>query len=241
LRKPPKLDRKELKKPDEFVKRGQQALASIVGHRGFWIPFVAIIIVGSIGTYAYNLWSASHSEKAWRGYLDAQRAPEDKRWDEMKAFYNKVYSSRPRMFAAVALADHYFQDAKKEALKEGGDPSKSSVEAAEWYGKALEYKSILPTERQLLLVDRGNAKEVGKKLDEAYADYRQASELEGDVKALGMLGMGRIHELKNETDKAATTYTQVSSQFADSEYGKVAKNYLRRMKSPLFKDDPNKL
>ena len=66
------------------------------------------------------------------------------------------------------------------------------------------------------------------------ADYTESAKIGFEGKALALLGQARVYELKKENTKAIETYEKVSADFLNSEYGKLAKNYLRRLKSPLF-------
>ena len=45
------------------------------------------------------------------------------------------------------------------------------------------------------------AEEAGKEYDRAFGEYQALSKIEG-YQAIGLLGMGRIHEIKGETEKA---------------------------------------
>jgi len=134
----------------------------------------------------------------------------------------------------VLLADHYFDEAKKELIS---DPNKAPASvglSSEWYGKALSFKGLLPMESQLLRVNRGQALELEKKYDEAMKEFESLATSQGDGKPLAMLSMGRIQELKGDKARALEIYEKVSQDFNNTEYGKVAKNHLRRLKGNLF-------
>jgi predicted negative regulator of RcsB-dependent stress response len=49
------------------------------------------------------------------------------------------------------------------------------------------------------------AEEAGKEYDQALLEYQSLAKIEG-YQALGLLGMGRIHEMKGEKDKALSDY-----------------------------------
>ncbi len=236
MSKPPKIDRKALKNPDQFVVKGRHFIDELSDQRNIVFAVLGLCLLSGIGYYGYSLWVEHHEDKAWQAYITADRYPVEKRFPELKSVYGHYRSSRPTYFAALAIADHAYDDAKKEASKPNGDPSKSSAEAVEWYTNALKYSGLGPNEKQLVLIDRGGAYEVGKKYDEALADYRSSSEITGYGKGLALLGVGRVYELKNEIPKAVETYNKVASDLADTEFAKTAKNLLRRLQSPLFKD-----
>jgi hypothetical protein len=231
LSKPPKIDRKTLKSPDEFVKKGSAGLEFILRHRKVVQIFLGTLIGGAVGYSLFTWWQSSRMEDGWTKFVEAEKAPEAERWDKLKALYTQGRRSRPTLFAAVAVADHFYNEAKKDAANVA-----PAVTAVEWYGKALEFGDLLPIEKQLLRVNRGNAQELQKKWDDALADYRAASEIAGDAKGLAMLNLARVYELKGDSAKASETYEKVTVDFLNTEYAKQAKNNLRRLKSPLFAD-----
>jgi len=236
LNKPPKIDRKTLRNPDEFMKKGQAFLDVLQEQRTRFLSVAVIAVVVVIGVYAYDIWSESKAEKAWKDYVDAEKLEGDKKVEALKGVVGNFGSSRPTYLAALALADYYFEEAKKEALK-GGDATKLATDSVEWYTKALDYGALNSFEKQLVHIDRGSAYEIGKKYDDAMNDFKKASELEGTAKGLALLGTARIFELKSDPGKAAETYEKISTEQANTEYARLAKNYLRRLKSPLLNEN----
>ncbi len=258
MSKPPKIDRKTLKQPDKFTTRGRGALEWLVHERMRYLPLLIAVVVLVLGGYGFDWWSNGRMEDAWRSYTTASKATEPQKWDDLKGVANAHKSSRPGVFASVALADHFFSEAKKQSMGEAKMPPAvvngvkdpkapdvklpadekaamaSAATAAEWYSRALEFSELLPGEKQLLYINRGESLEMQKKYDEALNDYKMAADFAGDTKPLAMLGTGRVHELKNDKVKAAETYERITVDFSNTEYAKMAKNLLRRLKSPLF-------
>ncbi len=234
MSKPPRIDRKSLKNPDEFVTRGRAGLGFLVRHQKRFVPVLLGLGVVVVATYGYDYWSKVQMEKGWQSYNAAIKLPEDQRWEKLKTLHGELKSGRPAFFAAVNLADHYFDEAKKGELKGAAEKSTSAVTSAEWYQRATVEPSLLPAEQQLLQINRGGALEIGKQWDDALSAYQKATDLGGDAKGLALLGVARVHEAKGETPKAVETYEKVATDFGANEYGKMAKNSLRRLKSPLF-------
>ena len=196
---------------------------------------IAIVLASIvIGWNGVSWWMSSRAEKGWVAYNEAMKAPEAQRWELLKKVYTEQGKSRATTFAAVALADHYFDEAKKELAKAANANASSAGLAVEWYGKALEFKALVFSEKQLLWVNSGKAYEIQKKYDEALKNYKTAADLGGDLKAYAMLNEARVMELKSDTPKAIETYEKISTDFLNTEYGKMAKNYLRRLKSPML-------
>jgi tetratricopeptide (TPR) repeat protein len=240
LQKDPKIDRKSLKNPDAFVIRGQRAIHQLIEQRTPLIAIAAFGLLVIFGFYGYQWYAAHRAEGSWQRLAEINKAPDAERWDKYKTLFNDVSWSRPKYFAAIALGDHYFDETKKEAIKAGGDINKSSASALEWYNKALDYGELLPKERQLVLVNRGSVYEMAKKYDEALADFQKAADLSQDAKGFALLNVAREFELKGDEAKAVQTYEKIALEFKETEYAKLAKNYLRRLKSPLFKAEPKK-
>lgn len=231
----PEIDRKTLKQPDEFVRGGRSVLDFLVKQKKRFVPVLIGAAVVFTGLVVFDWWSARKDKAAWESYSTAAKAPEAERWDKLKAVYSEHGKSRAVFFAAIDLADHYYELAKKAvtATPPVTNPPDATT-AGEWYGKSLEFSGLLPKERQLILINKGNAAELAGKLDEALADYKQAEDLASDAKPLAQLSSARIHELKNEPDKAVELYEKVSVESQATEFGKLAKNSVRRLKSPLL-------
>ena len=238
MSKPPRIDRKTLKTPDQFVKKGQLFVGFLASQQSRFLPILILGLLILLGVYGFDWWSGKKLTNGWVTYQEAMRAPEAERTEKLKKVFETTRLSRPSLFAAVNVADHYFDEAKKDLLKAPSAPSANATQAVEWYNKALEHKDLLVAEKQLLLVNRGGAQEMQQKLDDALVSYREAADLTGDGKGLAMLHVGRALELKREPAKAIETYEKVSADFNNTEYAKVAKNNLRRMKSPNFSATP---
>ena len=236
MNKTPKIDRKQLKSPDQFVKKGRALFNFMWGHQNQYVPVIIAAVVGVIGYYTFDWWQEKRQMEIWATYVSATKQTDDKKWDKLKEVALQHPGKRAGILATVAVADHKFDEARKELAKEKGDASKPAGEAAEWYAKALSQKMVASTELQLLLIDRGAAIELMQKFDEALGEYKSASETDGVSRGLALLNVGRIYELKSENDKAIETYSKISTDFVDTEFAKMARNYLRRLKSPLFKD-----
>lgn len=234
MSKPPEIDRKQLKTPDNFVKTGSQVVASMVSHKKQILPLGIGVFAIAIGFYGYQWWESNRAEKAWKAYYEATKSPEPKKWDDLRAVHSQYGQTRPMLFAAVNLADHHFEEAKKAVLKDGNVVPADAATAADWYAKALEYKGLLPNEKQLLWINRAGSFEMQKKYDEALQSLKSAEDLGTELKALALINTGRVLELKGDSAKAIETYEKVSADFLNTEYAKIAKNNARRLKSPLL-------
>ena len=236
MSKPPTIDRKSLNKPDEFVKQGRHALELIAGHQKKILVVAGAVIVVAFSFYFYDMYQTSQNEAGWRKYAEVSKLPEAQQWDKLKTLSEEYRSAVVGQFAALNLADHYFEEAKKELEKNPKMTSVNAPLAVEYYSKALSFSKLSPNEKGLLLVNRGQAFEIAQKWEDALTDYSDAVKIGFEGKPLALLGEARIYEVKKEHSKAAETYEKISADFLNTEYGRLAKGYLRRLKSPLFSE-----
>lgn len=236
MSKPPKIDRRDLKNPDEFIQKGTAIMDVIQERRSWVLPVVGGVVLIMIGWYAFEWWSRQNTEKGWAAVYSASKQPEPQRWDELKKTYESQSKTRATLFAASEIADHHFDLAKTAVLADASKISDDAGTAVDWYSKAIDYKGLEKMEKQLLLMNRASAYELQKKYDESLKDLNTAAEMGGDLKALALLRTGQIWELKGDATKANELYAKVSTDFMSSEYSKMAKNSIRRLKSPALKE-----
>jgi len=234
MTKPPTIDRKTLKSPDAFVSRGTQLLGRISRSRIGLMPILVVGVLIAFGFYGYDVWEQNREEKAWSEYYLANKAEGDAKWEKLKQHHDAWKQSRAAMLGAVEVADHHFDNSKNEWGKDKAKVQSEASLAADWYSKALEFRQLQPVEKQLLLINKGNAEELLEKWAESYSDYDKAYSINAAGKALALLSLGRIQEAQGEKEKAVQTYEKVFTEFAASEYGKVAKINWRKLKSPLL-------
>ncbi len=253
-----KIDRKALKKPDTFVRRGRQALESLAQNRNPLLILLVLIVAAGFGYEAYKSWSSSRLAKGWTSYFEANELKGPERIAKMKEVYETSSGQRGSFMAAVTVADHYYDAAQrkvrslrvkevtgKEAkladeTKQDLEPTltvqQAGAQAVEWYGKALGFSGLIPAERDLLNLNQGYAWEIQGNWDEALKAYQSVVDSGGQGKALAMVNAGRALEAKKEVAAAKTTYQTVATDFPNTEYARMAKNYLRRMDSPLLSE-----
>ncbi|MBI1859478.1 MAG: hypothetical protein HYR96_00995 [Deltaproteobacteria bacterium] len=234
MQKTPHINRKELKAPDTFVQKGNRFIEFFVQRRS---PFILVSSLGAatiILFYGFDYWTSKRLNDAWNALHKAEKVEETKRWDEYKKVHEGFSGARPGFIAATRLGDHHFELARKEFFRDKAKAKVSSGEAVDWYGKARKFSDLLPTEKQLLGIDYGEALELGDQLDNAINEYRVASELPGDAKPYALLKLAGALETKGDAAKAQETYQKLTVDFPSTEFAKMAKNGLRRMKSPNF-------
>lgn len=234
MSKPPTIDRKTLKTPDAFVSRGTQLLSSLSKSRVGLIPVLALGVLIALAFYGYDVWDENREQKAWAGYYEASKDSSDQKWERLKKVQQDWPRSRAAMLAAVEVADHHFENARKEWGKDTAKVETESGLAVQNYLKALEFGKLTPIEKQLLYINQGNAEELRQKFSESLVSYEKAYSLSAGAKGLALLGIGRIQEAQGNKEKSIETFEKVSTEFPASEFAKVAKMNWRRLKSPLL-------
>lgn len=229
-----KIDRKRLKMPDLFSQTGQKLLIELLQKKNFLIGLLVVVAVTASGYYGWGLYNEKQNEKAWKAYYETTKLPAETRWTALTEFQTQYAKQRPAIMARLQLADHYFDTARKSAEK-GTVDVKACEQALEWYNKALSSPGIIPLEKQLVQISLGQIFEIQKKYAEAMQTYTTASLIQAEAIGLAYLNLARVYELQNNIKQAEDTYLKIVQDFTNTEFAKVAKNNLRRMKSPLLK------
>ena len=230
-----KKERKELKKPDAFVGGGRQLLAKLMSQPKRLLQLGVGLVVLGLAVYGYNTYKHMQLEASWLAYFEATQKPEAEKWQALEAFYGQGAKNRARFLAAVELADHHYEAASQPDAT--ADKAKASTQAAaEWYGKALEYSGLVAAEEQLLRINVGAALEMQGLKQEALVEYQAAAKMDARSKAWALIQVGRVFESQEKPAEARQAYQQVVENHGTTEYGKMAKNYLRRLDSSLMKE-----
>ena len=97
--------------------------------------------------------------------------------------------------------------------------------AAEKYAGIRE--KIKPKDPLFGLISFGaaQAEEAGKEYDRAFEEYQALSKIEG-YQSIGLLGMGRIHEIKGEPEKALSVYEQYMAAFVGQDRSDPEKEFI---------------
>jgi len=234
------LDRKTLKIPDPFLQAGRKALALMDRSSRRWAPVLVLGVAALVAVFLYDWWHDRKLTHQTKALYEAASDKSPEKWNRVKAFVDQHgVTERPGYVGATQLADHYFDEAKKVAIQENAvtdGVKKSGSDAVQWYLRALEFKGLIPVEKQLLQIQLASTKELMGLWDEAVAEYEKAGAMPGEAKGLAMLGVGRAYELKGLVDKAIATYEKASVDFQGDEYGRMARNQVRRLKSHLWEN-----
>jgi hypothetical protein len=229
------VDRKALKQPDNFVALGQRALVALLKQKSVLLGALVGTVVLALAYYGYGAWKDSQLNRGWLAFYQAEEAKEADRPSKWKEAFERGGSTRAAYMAAVSLGDYYYK--AFETPIPGTTPEQAAASAAEWYTKALSFSLLLPSERELLTMNLGQALELQKKTEEALASYQKSAAMGGQSKPLALLHVGRLQEAKKDKEAARTSYQSIVADFAMSEYARIARNYLRRMDSALLESE----
>lgn len=231
---PPRIERKELKGPDAFVRRGSSIVTFLVERRSFFVVLLSVSAIGIVAFYGIDHWRKKRLETGWNALLQAQKLEESQRWDGYKKVYETHSNIRPGFIAALRVADHFFDESRKLSYQELEKAKPIALQAAEWYLKARGFSGLLPTEKQLLGIDYGLALELSSQVDLAISEYRVASEIPGDARAFALLKLGGAYESQGNRAQAEAAYQKITVDFSSSDVAPEARNGIRRLKSPNF-------
>jgi len=234
-----KQEQKELKRPDELQKLGQQALPWMEQHgRTVVFGVLGVGVLGLIITVSQHL-SQRAELSAMAGFgaaltvldreVNATAAPkegeeppfktENERDDaliaQLSTFRGANAGKKASINAALPLA---------QALLREGKPA-DALPLLEEYLRGAEPSDPL---RPIALEAKGYAFEAQKKYDEASTAFGQlTSENKTDfLKGMGLYHQARMLELKGELPKAASQYQQVESAAPASSAARLAKDRL---------------
>lgn len=155
---------------------------------------LALVVILTLAWSAYDAYRQKRINESSSSLSVAMKAPETARpalLQKIVADFSDTSSARWAMLE-LAHIDMRNGDFKKAAEK--------------YAGVRQKIKSKDPL---LGLVSFGiaQAEEAGNEYDRAFGEYQSLSKIEG-YQSIGLLGMGRIHEIKGETEKALSVYEQ---------------------------------
>jgi outer membrane protein assembly factor BamD (BamD/ComL family) len=196
--------RKDLKRPDEFVSRGNQFMewaqqnGRLLGYAGGGIVVVALIILGVLAARTARLRQSNEDlsgalaefRNAHFGQAATQLAEVADRWQATNA------GRIARLYAASASL-------KADDFDRATTLLRSVLSASDWP----------PYLRQEALLDLGYAFEAKNDPQNAAARYSEASALEGPYVAMALLGEARCRESAGEKDKARALYERFTREF----------------------------
>lgn len=241
-----RFDRKELKRPDEFLSVSAKVLHWVGAHRRkvLGLCAVAFISAGAISGYLY--WSERKSERAGELYhqivkdleeiqqLRARQtfpSPEQKQEDRAKA--------ELRLSELLASASEKLQRMEEEfedtgiaafaLIEEGGVKAKEGKygEAAALYQKVLE-KKIPPFLKDMAAVNLGYVLEASGKCEEALSAYQKGEGSGYAFLNVGALwGKARCYEILGRSKEATAVYDKVAVEYPATPYER---------KSHIFKE-----
>jgi len=214
--------RKDLKRPDEFVSRGRQALAwaqansrtvswSLAG-----VAAVALLVIGVISVRAARVRQANDDLSHALGELHAGHYSQAAtQLSDVATHWQSTAAGRiARLYAANA-------DLKAEDVAAASVQLQQALDAGDWP----------PYLRQAALVSFGFALERKGDTQGASARYGEASALDGPYTALALLGEARCREQLGEKEKALALYERFKTEFPQAAEAEVVEVRIGVLKS----------
>lgn len=173
---------------------------------------LALAVILTLAWSAYDAYRQQRINTSSSALSVAMKAPETARpvlLQKIVADFSDTSSARWAMLE-LAHIDMRNGDFKKAAEK--------------YVGIRQKIKSKDPL---LGLVSFGiaQAEEAGNEYDRAFGEYQTLSKIEG-YQSLGLLGMGRIHEIKGETEKALSVYELYMASLVGQDQGDPEKAFI---------------
>ena len=159
----------------------------------------ALIVIFAVSWSAYDAYHQKMINRSSSALAMAMKGPLTERPAALQKVITDFSGTSSALWAQVELA---------HITMSGGD----FKAAAEKY-TAIREKIKTPNPLfALVTFGLAQAQEAGKEFDQALTEYQSLSKIEG-YQSLGLLGMGRLHEIKGEKEKALSDYEQYMSTF----------------------------
>lgn len=225
----PKLRRKELKKPDEFVTFTRKVVDFAREHAAVAIGAVFVVAALSLGVGGISLWTQMQRGAANVAFASARALFASEEYKPAQEAFQSVadrYSGT--IYGAVALL--YAADS---ALA-GGD----SDTAGNLYRRFLAGDSAPEYLRQAALVRLGLAEERAGRIKEARRAYDEAQGLVGPFGTDALLGQARTARLSGDTAAAKRLYEQFLDAHPTSPMLSAVRSALAALQAPQTGADP---
>jgi tetratricopeptide (TPR) repeat protein len=215
-----KITRKDIKEPDEFIKKSSLVVEFIAKNRKFLLWTGGAVIVLVIAFFAYHEYLDSLENKASFDMALIERKLTDSKdlltpdiekdlRDLMKK-YNGTYTA---LNAKLKLSDLYFKSQKYEL-------------AFELYKETYEGES-LSILKAVSMTNMAYIREIGSDYKGALEYFSKLLDLNIPVFEIqGYFGMSRCFEKLHEIEKAKEMYNKIIQKYPNSEHAKQARQYL---------------
>ncbi|MBY0472650.1 hypothetical protein K2X30_15905 [bacterium] len=198
------LDRKSLKKADEFVVTTKKIFESVSQQTTLMVALAVILVAGGVGAGLYFTAKAKGNQEAANALFLAKDNT-----DKLRDVVQKFPSSRAAFEARLALGDYYFNHNEAE-------------KSLEWYQGAAD-TAHNGFEKALSLYSLGYSFEkVDKHADAATAFEKGVGMGIAGLKGELLLGAGRNYSLAKNKAKAVSTLDQVIKELPNSPYSHEA-------------------
>ncbi|OFZ80129.1 MAG: hypothetical protein A2583_16270 [Bdellovibrionales bacterium RIFOXYD1_FULL_53_11] len=247
------IDRKTLKKPDEFTTKVKSLFDLMADHSRKILFLLGIVFVAAFVFALLSSRSNTRNEEAKGSLFQAKQALDKElaviASAEAPAMQKKSAQPSPELVAFK----HFDVNAKlagsvgklKTVIKQY-EGTKAALDARmtlgdlyfnhgqyaasiEWYQQAAD-KASGTSDRAMALLGWGYALENSKQINNAIAVYERALNTgDGMIKGDSMLSLARCFELANDKNRAKLMYERIISQLPDSPHQRTAEDLKSRI------------
>jgi predicted negative regulator of RcsB-dependent stress response len=173
---------------------------------------IALVVIAILSWSAYDAYRQKKIDTSSSALSVAMKEPEVARPAALQKVIADFADTSSSRWAKVELAHIDMKNGNFKA-------------AVEKYAGIRE--KIKPQDPLFGLVSFGaaQAEEAGKEYDRAFREYQALSKIEG-YQSIGLLGMGRIHEIRGETEKALSVYEQYMTTFVGQDQSAPEKEFI---------------
>jgi hypothetical protein len=196
-----KLNRRDLREPDEFVAFTSQATDWIRQNQSAVIGAVsALVAIGAV-VLGVNWYSGRQADAAAVKLESAQATFEAKAYANAASEFADTASAYPRT-AAGRIALLY----RGHALAQQPDPTAAATAYSEYLAStpATDYL------RQEALLGLAQANEAAGNAGAATSGYREAAEINGPFRLTAQLALARLEDAAGQSEQARALYTEIA-------------------------------
>ena len=160
---------------------------------------LALVVIVSLSWSVYDAYNQKRINQSSSALVMAMNQPPAMRSAALQKMIADFSGTSSALWAEVELAHIDMSSGSFKA---------AVAKYAAVRGKIKDSNPLFP----LTTFGLAQAEEAGGEYDRAFAEYQSLAKIEG-YQPMGLLGMGRIYEMKGEKDKALSVYEQYMSTF----------------------------
>jgi predicted negative regulator of RcsB-dependent stress response len=220
---PKRISRKDLRQPDQFITFTRRFLDLLRRHRGPFLASLALVILGAIALWGWDLYLTRHNRLAAQEYTRALGLFHNRKYLDASQTFARVAAYRWSTYRSVGLL---YQANSHIALQEFG-------KAVPPLKKLLHQARNDPFLRQLALLSLAHAHERSGQWREAAASFAEAAKSPGPFQEEALLGKGRSSLQAADLKQALASYQQHLATFQPSDRSSEARLQIQELEARI--------